>query len=353
VPTPVPVNQHYLHYTVEDFIADEAFQQWVKSADPMSDSAWSDWLAANPRQQPVVAQASAFILNLQFNNSTPEESSVQQSLDRNLRRIADEENNQKAKKAKLSTLSGLVAAVIIGVAAIFTYKLLEHKAPVMVEVVTGPGELKTVLLPDSSTITMNANSSVSYSSAIPEALKREVWMKGEVFFNVKHIENRAGNSREFVVYSGDLKVEVLGTAFNVKSYRSVTNVSLNTGHIKIGVKNDPVSVTLQPGDFIQYSENDKKLVKRKVDAGLYSTWKEKKVKLDKMPMQEIAQLIQDIYGYKVEITGPVLRGRQISGTLPVNDEKTFLDALAFVLDIDIIKQDSTLTFTSKSKIKQE
>jgi transmembrane sensor len=351
--TPVSVNQRYLHFTVEDFIADEEFQRWVKSPDPLSDSGWRNWLAENPKQQPIVDQASAFILNLQFNNTVPEVSSIQQSLEKNLRRIAEQESNLRAKKSKLSRWSGLIAAAIIGVTAIFTYKLFDNQAPVMVEFVTGPGELKTVQLPDSSTITMNENSSVSYSSSLHQALKREVWMKGEVFFNVKHIESQPGNSRQFVVYSGDLQVEVLGTAFNVKSYRSVTNVSLNTGHIKIGVKDDPVSVTLQPGDFIQYSETDKKLVKRKVDAGLYSTWKEQKLKLDKMPMREIAQLIQDVYGYKVEISEPVLRESQISGTLPVNDEKTFLEALAFVLDINIIKQDSILTFTSKSKIKQE
>ena len=225
--------------------------------------------------------------------------------------------------------------------------------PVIVEVVTGAREVKTFILPDSSSVTINENSSVRYSSALLKAQKRELWMKGEVFFNIRHIEDAENIPHEFVVYSGDLKVEVLGTAFNVKSYNSVTNVSLNTGHIKIGVKNDPVSVTLQPGDFIQYSEKEKKIVKRKVDAGLYSTWKEKKLKLDKVPMKEIAQLIQDIYGYSVKIDEPALRTSKISGTLLVNDEETFLETLAFVLDIDIQKQDSILTFSSKSKLKKE
>ncbi|MHA4844706.1 FecR family protein [Flavitalea antarctica] len=347
------MNQRYLNFTVDDFVADEEFQRWVKSPDRMSDPAWLKWLAENPRQQAVVDEAAAFILNLQFNISLPESSTVQQSLERNLRHISQQEIVLSTRKPKRSRWPAIMAAAIIAVAALFTYRILDNRAPVMVEFVTGPGEIKTLQLPDSSTITMNENSSVSYSSSLPKSVKREVWMKGEVFFNVTHIENTPGHPRQFVVYSGDLQVEVLGTAFNVKSYRSVTNVSLNTGQIKIGVKDDPVSVTLQPGDFIQYSEADKKLVKRKVDAGLYSTWKEKKVKLDKMPMREIAQLIQDIYGYKVEITEPALRESQISGTLPVNDEKTFLEALAFVLDIQIVKQDSILKFTSKSKIKEE
>jgi transmembrane sensor len=351
--TPVSVNDHYLHFTVEDFIADEEFQRWVKSTDPETDIRWRNWLSENPGQQPIVDLASAFILNLQFNKVVPATVTIQQSLERNLRKIAEQESGAGRKRTTFPRAAFLIATVLIGITFIFIYRILNSHSPVMIELVTGPGEQKTVILPDSSSIIMNENSSLSYSSALTEAVKREVWMKGEVFFNVRHLENKAGTPQQFVVYSGDLNVEVLGTAFNVKNYRSLTNVTLNTGQIKIGVKNDPLSVTLQPGDFIQYSETDKKLTKRKVDPVLYSTWKEKKVKLDKMPMQEIAQLIQDIYGYKVEIPESALRESQISGTLPVNDEKTFLEALAFVLDIEIKKQDSILRFTSKTKIKQD
>ena len=349
------MNQHYLHFSVEDFIADEQFQQWVKSPDALSDKRWREWLAEHPQQKLLANLAADFILNLHFNTVTSAPGQVQHSLDRNLLRIAELEDaptERKATRIRKSLSIGIAAAGVAAV-AFFSYHYFDDHTPVMVEMVTGPGEVKTVLLPDSSSITMNENSSVSYSSSLPAATKREVWMKGEVFFNVRHLENAVGVAQQFVVYSGDLQVEVLGTAFNVKSYRSVTNVSLNNGHVKIGVRNDPVSVTLQPGDFIQYSQTEKKIIKRKVDARLYSTWKEKKLKLDKVPMQDIAQLIQDIYGYKVEINEPALRARKISGTLIVNDEKTFLETLAFAFEIDIEKQDSILRFTSKSSLKKE
>jgi ferric-dicitrate binding protein FerR (iron transport regulator) len=336
---------------VEDFIADELFQQYVKAPDPGSVKQWEEWFVANPEQKKIADQAAAFIINLHFNQSIPSTITVQQSLEKNLRHIAGLENSARASKKKVLLFAA--ASLFVICVAFFTYSLFSGSDPVIVEVVTGAREVKTFILPDSSSVTINENSSIRYSSALLKAQKRELWMKGEVFFNIRHIEDAANSPHEFVVYSGDLKVEVLGTAFNVKSYNSVTNVSLNTGHIKVGVKNDPVSVTLQPGDFIQYSEKEKKIVKRKVDAGLYSTWKEKKLKLDKVPMKEIAQLIQDIYGYNVKIDEPALRTSKISGTLLVNDEETFLETLAFVLDIDIQKQDSILTFSSKSKLKKE
>lgn len=347
------VNQRYLEFSVEDFIADEDFQQWVKSPDPASDRSWHLWLAENTHMQPIIEQAAGFILNLKFDTSVPEPALIEASLQRSLGRIADIESSHRAQEARHKRRNILLMVSLVLFGLIFTHRFVGNNAPVLVEVVTGQGEQKTVTLPDSSQVTMNENSSVTYSSALPKATKREVWMKGEVFFNVKHFENATGMPQAFVVYSGDLKVEVLGTTFNIKSYRSLTNVSLNTGQIKIGVNDDPVSVTLQPGDFIQYSETEKKLVKRKVQAALYSTWKEKTVKLDKMPMKDIAQLIQDIYGYRIVFDEESLKESKISGTITVNDEKAFLDALAFVLDIDIQKKDSVLNFNSKPKLKKD
>jgi transmembrane sensor len=353
--TLVSVNQNYLQFSVEDFIADDAFQKWVRNPDAVADKQWRDWFRENPDQKLIADLAASFITNIQFNTSFQPAEAVQQSLQKNLINIAELEYAARKRKSRRiqQILLTSMAAIAVGATAIVTFRYFDLREPVMVELQTGAGEVKNVLLPDSSMVTINENSSLTYPSSIHKSAKREVWMKGEVFFNVKHIEPETGKAREFVVYSGDLKVEVLGTAFNVKSYRSVTNVSLNTGQIKIGVKDDPVSVTLQPGDFVQYSETQKKLVRRKVDAGLYSTWKEKKVKLNEMPMIKIAQLIQDIYGYKVEIADSALRASKITGSLPANDEKTFLDALAFAVDIDIQRNDSTLLFRPKSNLKKD
>ncbi len=349
------MNHHYLHYSVEDFIADEAFQHWVRFPDPETDRAWKEWFDAHPLPKQKADLAASFLQNLRFDHFEPSPAEINRSLENNLRKIEAAEQTRRAPTIPSFAKKLLIAAAVVTtlVSAWFAYTRFQTQDPVMIELVTGAGEIKTILLPDSSTVTLNEHSSITYSSALGKTTTRELWMDGEVFFNVRHIQKSNTAARRFHVYSGDLKVEVVGTSFNIKRYNSRTNVSLNNGQIKVGVKDDPVSVTLQPGDFIQYLEKDKKLVKRKVDAGLYSTWKEKKVKLDKMPVTEIAQLIQDIYGYEVRFNDPELRSGRMTGTLLVNDEKTFLATLAFALDIDITKKDSTLIFSSKTKLKKE
>jgi ferric-dicitrate binding protein FerR (iron transport regulator) len=217
---------------------------------------------------------------------------------------------------------------------------------------TGNGEIKTLLLPDSTVVVLNANSSISYSTDISKKHTREVWLEGEAFFTVKHIAPDSQAARRFIVHSGDLNVEVLGTTFNVNKRATVTNVSLNTGKIKIDVKDQPESaIFLQPGDFIQYSVVKKHILRKRVKAELYSVWKEQKLVLDKMPLSAIAQLIQDAFGHKVTITDKRLAESKVSGTLFMKDETAILETLSFVLDINILKQDDVLFFQPKSKTK--
>ncbi len=146
-----------------------------------------------------------------------------------------------------------------------------------------------------------------------------------------------------------MNIEVLGTTFNVKKFGAVTNVSLNTGAIKIALKDDPnTTIYLQPGDFISYSANEKRILKKQVKAELYSIWKEEKMELDNMPLFEIAGLLEDAYGYTIEIANQKLANSKVSGTLDLKDESTLLETLAFVLDINIVKKENVLSFQLKN-----
>jgi ferric-dicitrate binding protein FerR (iron transport regulator) len=71
-------------------------------------------------------------------------------------------------------------------------------------------------LPDNSTVILNANSSLRYQENWEAELLREVWVDGEAFFSVVHTHN---HQRFRVNVTDDLKVEVLGTEFNVKDRR--------------------------------------------------------------------------------------------------------------------------------------
>lgn len=59
----------YLDYSLEDFLADERFQQWVLAPEKTDSQFWENWLKAHPEKQPVVAQARQMLKRMAYNES--------------------------------------------------------------------------------------------------------------------------------------------------------------------------------------------------------------------------------------------------------------------------------------------
>ncbi|HVK96960.1 MAG TPA: FecR domain-containing protein [Flavisolibacter sp.] len=346
------MHKNYLLFTENDFIADEYFQRWIQSPDAEVNAFWNQLIAAHPNKQSEIIRAKTFLENLQFSEHLPSEHGTESSYSNLLLKINAVENAQKQSIFKRLSHAKwnrwAVAAFFAGCIAIAALQLREQES-LLIEVVAGTNEIKSIQLPDSSLVTLNAGSKISYSTDLETDDIREVWLDGEAYFDVKHVENNHFK-KSFIVHTGELKVEVLGTTFNIKRQGAFTNVTLNTGQIKIALNKDPkTSIYLQPGDFLRYSEREKKIIKKQVRPELYSVWKEEKLPLDNMPLYEIAQLLEDTYGYHVQIKDRELADSKISGTLHLKDEATLFETLSVVLDLDIKKQDSTIYFNYKNK----
>jgi transmembrane sensor len=344
------MSKDYTRYTANDFITDEYFLQWARFPNAENDAFWKAWIAAHPAKKDEVQAALQFIHALQFNVPEPAPQQVEQSLLKNLSAIAVQESEKsltipprRSNKRWLAIAASIVLIITAG--WFFLYR-----GPVTVQLVTGDNEIKTVTLPDGSTLTLNANSSITYATNLASALTREVWLKGEAFFDVKHIETMPEKPRRFVVHSGKLNVEVLGTSFNVKNRAAVTNVSLNTGSIRIDLDDAPEApIYLQPGDFIQYSGTEKKVFRKKVKTELYSVWKDSTITLNNMPLKDLSQMIEDVYGYTIRIKDPAIARYRISGSLRLNDERVALKTLSEALEIEIITNGNELILQPKNQ----
>ena len=111
-----------------------------------------------------------------------------------------------------------VAASIIAIAGIATwiisqspgYDLPSHNG--QQEIVAQKGSKTRTLLPDGSTVWLNAGSKISYPADFSGPV-RHVTLQGEAFFDVVKQPGRS-----FIVHAANIDIKVLGTAFNVKSY---------------------------------------------------------------------------------------------------------------------------------------
>jgi ferric-dicitrate binding protein FerR (iron transport regulator) len=344
--------KNYASYTTNDFIADDAFLKWVKYPDATSDAWWQAWIAAHPHKRQQVEDARAFISRLQFADQLPDQDAIAASLAHNLSLIEAAERpvlpERKPRPVRKLFWWAAAAAITVGIIITSRYFLLR---PPEMTIVKGYAEgVRIVRLPDSSTVKLNAGAELSFRSDWSPAANREIWLQGEAFFDIKPSPAGVHAANEFVVHSGNVLIDVLGTSFNVREGAAVTTVTLNTGKIKLSFKDLPETpFILNPGDFVQYRTASNKIIRKKVNPTLYAVWKEERQYLEKVTLQEIAYYIEDTYSYHVKISDARLAKQQLSGSLQVKDEASLLETLSFALNLKIEKKADTLFIQSSNQ----
>ena len=341
--------KEYEHYNIEDFITDDYFLQWVRFPDAATDTFWQRWIAAHPHKRQQVEQARAFILGLRFKETRPAAAAVATALERNLAMIAALEKEEQPPTIRHRNIRKVwrwaAAAAVTGLVTLAGLQFLHKKQSRLVAYTGFADSVRSIRLPDSSEVILNANASISFHQDWEHSGNREVWLKGEAFFDVKQAP-----AHPFIVHSANMDIDVLGTSFNVKEGAAYTNVTLNTGKIKVRFSDLPEKpFYLAPGDFVQYSARNNKITKKRVNADLYAVWKEEGRQLKNVTLKEIAVYIEDIYGYHVQISNSRLAAEKLSGGLRVKDEKLLLETLAFALDLQIDKKADTLLIQPKRK----
>ncbi|MDB5241505.1 MAG: iron dicitrate transport regulator FecR, partial [Spirosoma sp.] len=114
------------------------------------------------------------------------------------------------------------------------------------------GQTRTILLPDNSTVTLYANSSVYFARRWSEESPRAVWLQGEADFSVVHRADTS-SARVFRVHMpDDLTVEAVGTTFRVRQRPECTRVALTSGAINV-VLNQQKPIRLQSGESVEVS----------------------------------------------------------------------------------------------------
>jgi ferric-dicitrate binding protein FerR (iron transport regulator) len=123
-----------------------------------------------------------------------------------------------------------------------------------------------LILPDGTTVWLNAGSSISYPTAFSGA-ERSVSITGEAYFDVAKNEKMP-----FRVKAGNTTIEVLGTAFNINAYKDEAsiNTTLLTGAVRVSALQQVQ--TLKPGQQARVSAGAMQVVNH-VDINEVMAWK--------------------------------------------------------------------------------
>lgn len=229
---------------------------------------------------------------------------------------------------------GIAASIlmIVGITVYFIFNRVEEPSDVLYQ--TDYSSIEEFSLPDGSIVTLNANSKLFWISGWERSRKREVYLQGEAFFDIKHLDDNA----TFSVVTNDVSVVVLGTSFNVDSRGDKTEVFLKEGSVRLHLKDDLDEViTMMPGNKVKYSISEQRLELSEDESMLSSAaWKEGVLNFKNMEFREVLNELKDIYGKEFKCDDEALLSRMMYLGVPYANWDTLRQALELSLGIRII-----------------
>ncbi len=281
-------------HTLDYFLNHEDFVKSMIYATENQDEVWALWQKQYPQDVQTMEQARKILLSLQVKEPVVTAEKIQSNLAR-LKSdygITEESNGRtEAKEIPLNRTKwwnwsvAALLALAIG-AGWWTYeKQSQQEGSFAAEkiVKTNPkGQKMIVTLEDGSSVKMNGESRLTYSSNFRE--NRTVTLEGEAFFEVKR-----DTLHPFTVKTKQLETRVLGTSFNVRSYgdESSSSVVVATGKVAVKRIGKADKITLLPNQMAKYSPSSGLTKNDEVNMELHLGWKNNVLMLENADFDKI------------------------------------------------------------------
>ncbi|MBS1564233.1 MAG: FecR domain-containing protein [Bacteroidetes bacterium] len=165
-----------------------------------------------------------------------------------------------------------------------------------------------IKLPDGSKVLLNSGSKLSYAPAF--GVKREVYLEGEGYFDIKQ-----DATRPFIVHAGRIKTVVLGTAFNVRALPGGEQVVVTVASGKVRVENGQRTLgVLMRDEQLTVSGSDDIAAKQSVKPDEMPDWKAEDILFDDMPVGDAVAELEKRFSVHIVLGNTALADYRVSAS---------------------------------------
>lgn len=203
-------------------------------------------------------------------------------------KVITEENISSLKNSKGQTVANKGANGLI-------FESNENDNTLVYNEISIPnGKTFKLQLSDGTIVWLNSGSYFKFPQDFKYASNnRKVYLTGEAFFDVSSNKNKP-----FIVDNDGVSVEVLGTQFNVSSYKNEEHIAttLVEGAVKVyDDKSRNNTVQLSPGFQASFNKNDGNINTKKVNPEEYISWINNKLSINNLKLHQILYKLERKY----------------------------------------------------------
>lgn len=338
-------------YSKEEFdqlFSEEKFQDDILNIDNSSKDWQNSILTKYSLSEKEFVYARKFFSNLSFRKEELNSNDVNYALKRLKSRIANTSASQvKKKQNKIGIITWIykVAAVLSVPLLLSTIYFYKESRNTHLQFISKSSEKKSnnifeaslgartqVGLPDGSLVWLNSGSSLSCPTEF--SLKsRNVELKGEAFFEVMKNEKVP-----MIVSTGNLKVKVYGTKFNLKAFPDDRKIetTLMEGKVSIISDDGKTETLLNPGYSASYSVKSQMLNITKVeDMEAFIGWREGRLLFHNERFADIIKRLERWYNVDIQLSDASLGNYILYATFFDENIEQILDIFSGSIPIRI------------------
>ena len=309
----------------DDGLTRAAAEWWVRLREPepapRTIEQWQAWLEADPRH------AQAFERVCQLGESlravdAPTRASLREA-------FAPAEQSRPRWVAGLAIAASLVIAILGWRIAVQggtgnTDDVQRYASEI--------GQNRDIRLSDGSTIQLGAASNLTAHYANGQ---RDIELgAGEAFFTVSHLQDRP-----FVVAAGPVRIEDLGTAFNVRRTGRLVTVAVTQGRVRVqapapGGKKQ-AGMELMAGQQADYDPRRGIFSMSSVPVDHVAVWRDNRLEFVNEPLSTVIANVNRYSRRPVQIADPRLGELTFTGTVKINTIDSWIGALPRVFPVQV------------------
>jgi transmembrane sensor len=321
------------NYSIEDLILDETFREYTEASNEESVNYWNNWLKEYPEKADDVRKAKTILITLLSSRKIEIEADKDESLKKLMKEISKipKEGGSMIRFSSFWMRAASVILLAIAFAWIWQIISVNRKMAaqkiVYNEVIVPVGEKAQVILSDGTHVWINSGSRFKYPVEFGKA-SRDVSLQGEAYFDVK----KRGKST-FTVSTNDVRVVVLGTAFNVKAYPEdlKTQTTVVRGLVRVESKDkgiDPVLIrpnqmavlkSARPAAANTQQPIRSLKIENQVNTVVITSWKDQMLVFADESFEDIAVKMERWFNTKIRIEDDQLKQERYTGKFVHNE----------------------------------
>lgn len=317
---------------MEDNLLDEALLSKFLSGEATPEEAMlvNDWIAASEENKTYYAQAEkVWSLGKDIQKMNSNKAQVWSELNQLT-------NAEVRTKQTFFTPYRIAAAIalLIGVSATI-YFLNQNKTDsnqIAWETKQTFSEVARLSLPDGSSVTVNRNSTIKWPKEMKGA-SREIILQGEAFFDVSH-----DPAKPFVITADEIKIKVLGTAFNVQDNKEKNEIETEVTRGKVLMYTTEKQITIEAGMKGIYRRQTKELILEKLQSENNIAYATHELSFSDATLKEVTDQLSKAYGVQF-----VFKNKKIEDCLLTTEYRN--RSLSFVMNV--IAESLNLTYEIK------